>query len=396
MAGIDQSNAHADHRIRVVHCLETIGSGGVEQTRLSLARLLPRDRYRQIVICTKAIGALPDQFHDAGCDIYEVGVFRQPLDVRAHRRAHAILRQFRPHIAHGAVMEGISLAAIAGRLAHVPVIVTEETSDPDNQPRSRKGTALYRLLVALGDHAIAVSPATERYLTQTLSVPAKKVSMVLNGVQEPMSPDPIQVAAMRSELHLSDGFVIGCVGRLYDEHKRFSDAIRALPAIRASGINALLIIVGEGPDQARLRELARTLGVEHQVRFAGYQGDPAPFFAMFDLMLHPPVTEAFGLVLAEAMFMRLPVVATAVGGIPSVVANGETGLLVSPMRPDLIAEAVVTLARDPMRRKQMGETGHQRANACFGAERYVADIDRLYRKTLAEKNSAVITDLTAD
>jgi glycosyltransferase involved in cell wall biosynthesis len=377
-------------RIRVAHCLETVGSGGVEQTRLSLARLLPQDRYQQLLICTKAIGVLPDLFREAGCPIVEVGVLRYPLDLRSHRRAYAALKRFRPHIAHGAVFEGISLAAVAGRLAGVPAIVTEETSDPDNQPRSRKGTALYRLLTALGDRAVAVSPATEQYLRQTLGLPAAKVAMILNGVPEPSPPASGDVAAVRATLALApDSFVIGCVGRLYDAHKRFSDAIRALPAIRASGIDARLLIVGEGPDQVMLEDLARTSGVEQHVVFAGYQGDTRAYFAALDLLLHPPSTEAFGLVLAEAMFMGLPVVATAVGGIPSVVADGETGLLVPPARPEAIAEAVLTLARDPSRLRQMGEAGYQRAKARFGAERYARDIDALYRDVLAQKELRV-------
>jgi glycosyltransferase involved in cell wall biosynthesis len=377
-------------RIRVAHCLETVGSGGVEQTRLSLARLLPRERYDQILICTKAIGVLPDQFREAGCPVIEVGVLRYPLDLRSHRRAYAALKRFRPHIAHGAVFEGISLAAVAGRLAGVPAIVTEETSDPDNQPRSRKGTALYRLLTALGHRAVAVSPATQSYLLNTLGLPAGKVTLVLNGVPEPAPVAPASVQAVRSSIPTHDGdFIIGCVGRLYDSHKRFSDAIRALPAIRAGKIRAKLLIVGEGPDQDMLQALARALGVAGEVVFAGYQGDTRAYFAAMDLLIHPPATEAFGLVVAEAMFMRLPVVATRVGGIPSVVAEGETGLLVSPADPAAIADAVLMLAHDPVRRAQMGEAGLQRARDCFSVDRYVRDIDALYRFLITDKGVRV-------
>lgn len=373
-------------KIRVAHCLETIGSGGVEQTRLSLARLLPRDRYDQIIICTKAIGALPEQFEQAGCPVIQVGVLRYPLDPRSHRRAYTALKRFRPHVAHGAVVEGVSLAAIAGRLARVPAIITEETSDPDNQLRSAKGTALYRVLTALGDRAVAVSPATENYLLHTLGLPRDKVTMVLNGVPEPEQPAREDVCRVRSSIATApEVFVIGCVGRLYDSHKRFSDAIRALPAIRRGGVDAKLLIVGEGPDQDMMEGLARSLQVEQHVVFAGYQGDTRAYFGAMDLLLHPPATEAFGLVLAEAMFMRLPVVATRVGGIPSVVEDGETGLLVPPTDTDAIAAAVLVLARDPARRMEMGQAGHARARARFGAERYARDIDALYRSVLAGK-----------
>lgn len=371
-------------RIRVAHCLETVGSGGVEQRRLSLARLLPQDRYEQLLVCTKAIGALPDQFRAAGCPVIEVGVLRFPLDPRPHQRAYAALRRFRPHIAHGAVMEGVSLATIAGRLAKVPVIVTEETSDPDNRPRSRKGTALYRLFLTLGDRTVAVSPATEGYLLRTLGLPAAKVRLILNGVPEPEPISPAAIQTVRATIP-GDDFVIGCVGRLYDGYKRFSDAIRALPIIRSGGIGATLLIVGEGPDEDMLQALARSLGVERHVVFAGYQGDTRAHFAAMDLFLHPPATEAFGLVLVEAMFMRLPVVATRVGGIPTVVEEGATGLLVSPARPDAIAAAVLEIARDPSRARAMGDAGHARASDLFSAQRYAREVDALYRELITDK-----------
>lgn len=376
-------------RIRVAHCLETVGSGGVEQTRLSLARLLPQDRYEQMLICTKAIGVLPDQLRAAGCPIVEVGVLRYPLDPRSHQRAWAALRRFRPHIAHGAVFEGISLAAIAGRLAAVPAILAEETSDPDNQPRSRAGTTLYRMLTVLTDLSVAVSPATRHYLVETLGLPEARVRTILNGVPEAAPAARAEVDAIRAEAGPRAGsLVIGCVGRLYDSHKRFSDAIRALPAVRAVGVDATLLIVGEGPDEPFLRELAQELGLSAFVVFAGYRGDTRPYFEAMDLFLHPPATEAFGLVLAEAMFARLPVVATRVGGIPTVVEDGVTGVLVPPAVPAAIAREVVTLARDASRRANMAQAGYHRARTLFSAERYVADIDQLYQDVLLQKGIA--------
>ncbi|HZF42594.1 MAG TPA: glycosyltransferase [Sphingomonadaceae bacterium] len=373
-------------RIRVAHCLETVGSGGVEQTRLTLARLLPSDRYEQLVICTKAIGVLPQQLRDAGCPVVEVGVLRYPLDPRSHWRAFRALRRFGADIAHGAVVEGISLAAIGGRLARVPVILAEETSDPDNQRRGRMGTALYRALIALGDRSLAVSPATGAYLLQTLGLPASRVSTVLNGVVESSPSPPRAVAAIRASMNMApSGLVIGCVGRLFDSHKKFSDAIRALPHIRAGGIDASLLLVGEGPDGAMLEALARELGVAPHVTFAGYQGDTRPYFEAMDIMVHPAATEAFGLVLVEAMFARLPVIATRVGGIPTVVEEGATAILVEPARPEQLSAAVLALARDPELCTSMGELGYARAKALFGAERYAADIDALYTELLKKK-----------
>ena len=120
-------------KIRVLHCLETVDSGGVEQRRLILARQLDGTHYEQALVCTDAEGALPARFAEAGCPLHTVGEFRGVLDREPYRRTLEVVRTFRPHIIHGAVFEGVSLATIIGRLAGVPVIVGEETSDPVNR-----------------------------------------------------------------------------------------------------------------------------------------------------------------------------------------------------------------------------------------------------------------------
>ena len=119
-------------KLRVLHCLETVGSGGVEQLKLIKARQLDKGKYTQALICTQAIGALPAQFEQTGCPIHEIGVFRGIFDKERYARALAFVHKFKPDIIHGAVYEGVAVAALVGRWAHVPIIVGEETSDPVN------------------------------------------------------------------------------------------------------------------------------------------------------------------------------------------------------------------------------------------------------------------------
>lgn len=150
--------------------METVGSGGVEQTRLSLARGLDASRYEQALVCTQAIGGLPPQFDAAGCPIHEVGVLKGIFDPIPYRRTLQIVRQFQPHIIHGAVYEGVALAAIAGRLGRVPIIIGEETSDPEN--RRWTGHLLYRLLSSMTHQMVGVSPAVRDYLINKIHIPS--------------------------------------------------------------------------------------------------------------------------------------------------------------------------------------------------------------------------------
>jgi glycosyltransferase involved in cell wall biosynthesis len=373
-------------KLRILHCLETVGSGGVEQRRLTLARKLDATRYEQALVCTKAIGGLPSQYAEAACPIHEVGVFRGIHDRAPYRRALNIVRQYRPHIIHGAVYEGVALAAVAGRLGRVPIIIGEETSDPAN--RRWTGHVLYRLLCGMTHHMIGVSPAVRDYLVNEIHLQASKVTLINNGVAEAPPANAEQIQAIRETFGLTPGnFVIGTVGRLLDSHKRVSDLIRALQILHISFPGARLLIVGSGPDEQMLRQLATELGVAQCVHFAGYQPNPQAYYSVMNVFALASASEAFGLVLVEAMYASLAVVATRVGGIPAVVSEGETGLLVEPGQPQALAEALLTLQRSNGLRDEMGQKGRARALAKFGAERYVHDVDRLYQD-LASKRVA--------
>ena len=374
-------------KIRVAHCIETVHLGGVEQTRLTLAKGLQPDRFEQILICTKALGALPDQFREAGCPVKTIGVFRSRVDWQSLARARRHLREFRPDIVHGGVYEGVITAALAGKIAGVPIIIGEETSEPAG--RRWSGHLFLRALTTLTDRMIGVSPHVRDYLVNSLRIPSSKVVLVNNGVIESPSPTRDEVADLRRALGLRGGsFVIGTVGRLFDSHKKTSDVIRALPALLKEMPAARLLIVGEGPDQPMLESLATSLGVSEQVTFAGYQPHTRPFFELMDIFVHVPASEAFGLVLVEAMFARKPVVASSVGGIPTVVADGETGVLIPSGDPVRLSRELLRLAADPERRRAMGEAGFTKARAEFSQARYVDDIDRLYTQLVESHGGA--------
>lgn len=373
-------------KLRVLHCLETVGSGGVEQLKLIKARQLDKGKYKQALICTQAIGALPTQFELAGCPVHEIGIFRGIFDKERYARALAFVREYRPDIIHGAVYEGVAVAALVGRWAGVPVIIGEETSDPVN--RRWRGSLLFRGLTSLTNHMVAVSPAVEKYLVSDIKLVRDKVTLINNGVAEPAPASESQLQDVREALGIKpDDFIIGSCGRLLDEHKRFSDLIQAFARVREQFPKARLLIVGEGPDEVMLRNLAHQLGVAEHVMFAGYQGDTRAFYEVMDIFALASAHEAFGLVLVEAMFARLPVVATRVGGIPTVVKDGETGYLVEPKAPAELAERLLALSNAGSLRQSMGQAGLVRARAEFSADRYVRQFDELYQRLAAQRIS---------
>lgn len=364
--------------IRVLHLLGWVSSGGVEQRRLVLARGLPSHKYEHAVICQAADGTLPDQLRTEGWTIHEIGMAPYIISPSWHSKAWKIARNFKPDIIHGAVIEGVALANSVGcRFPRTPVI-SEETSDPVN--RSWRGHLLMRTMCLRSNLAIGVSPSVGEYLQSKVRLPDHKVRVIDNAVLPPPTVADEEISQLRASFgFFSRDFVIGSVGRVFDDHKRFSDLISAVANLHDQGFkDTKLFVIGDGPDRTKLESLVQELGLDNHVVFAGYQGQARRLYPLMDLFALASAREAFGLVLAEAMMAGVPVVATRVGGIPHVLDQGNAGRLVPPFDPDAMADEIGKLIQDADARKKLGDAGRQHAETHFSAERYCREIDELY------------------
>ncbi len=371
--------------IRVLNIVDTISSGGVERRRLSLAKCLDPGRFELKIICTNAVGPFPAEFSKYGVEVIAIGDLSSVFDVTQHRKVMAIIDGFRPHIIHGAVFEGVTMAAVSGFWKRVPVVILEETSDPQN--RSWRGDLLLKLLCLAADRVVGVSPASVTYLTGRLGLSSAKVQLINNGVARPTYATKADCAVLRERLGLAaDAIVMGSVGRmLSDATKRFSDLIRAFALLVAEGHNVRLVLVGEGPELPRYRNLAAELGVASHVVFTGYQNDTSAFYGIFDVFSLVSSHESFGLVLAEAMLHRLPIVATRVGGMQYIVEDGKTGFLVPKYDVAAIAEKLRLLCADAGLRAELGHNGYDRADLHYTEERYVDQVRTLYESLYEQK-----------
>lgn len=371
-------------KITILHCLGWIASGGVEQRRLLLARMLSKRTFKHVAICQETNGHLPDLLREEGWDIHVIGKSRHVLDWEWHRRANNIAQRYAPDIVHGAVFEGVRLAVGVGMAMPRVKVIAEETSYPSN--RSWRGNLFMRALCLRADRFVGVSPAVADYGRQVLRLPEGRIRSIPNAVASPAKPDDATCVRLRKNLGLAPGSqVIGAVGRIYDDVKRFSDLIRAFALCRNQARDLTLLIVGDGPDRSTLEDLVSKLGVSDSVRFVGYQADPAPYYHMMDLFVLPSAHEAFGLVLAEAMHAGVPVIGTSVGGIPYVLDQGAAGLLVPPKQPEALAAAIISLLDNEGERQRFALAGKARAESAFSADRYVADIERLYLELMQER-----------
>jgi glycosyltransferase involved in cell wall biosynthesis len=275
------------------------------------------------------------------------------------------------------------MACVCGFIKKVPIIIAEETSDPQN--RSRKADFLLRLLCIPADKVVAISPGTEQYLQKRAKIPIHKIQLINNGVDVPHSVTIQEIEKLKNHWRINnDDFIIGSVGRLENNVKKFTDIIKAI-ALLEKYQNLKLLIVGDGRDKKLILQTAEHLGVSNKLIMAGFQADTSPYYQLMDVFCLASQREGFGLVAAEAMFHQLPVVATSVGGLKSVVINNETGFLVPPNRPEAIAQKLEILINNPDLRKAFGMVGFHRAKTEYAPEVYVGKVDKMYQELYQKK-----------
>lgn len=372
----------AAEKIRILYCMETIASGGVEQRRLFLAQWLDKNRYELKIVCTNSFGFLADELKREGIYIYTVGSFSHPFHIEKYQKVIHIIREFKPHIIHGAVFEGMSMAAIGGFFGKVPIKILEETSDP--LTRSKKAVFLQRVYSSISDKVIAISPSVQSYLLEQVRVSKRKATLINNGVRVLRDKVSIDPGQLKEGLGIKQGdVIIGTVGRVYDDIKRFSDLIAAVGLIHSRQVK--LLLVGAGPDVDKLKQQVADLGLTDQFIHVGYQQDTSSYYSIMDIFCIASAHEGFGLVAAEAMLHRLPVVASKVGGLKDIVLDNQTGFLVPPYSPNQIAEKLKTLIEYPELQKSMGGKGYDRAIANYTADRYCQEVENLYIQLLSEK-----------
>jgi glycosyltransferase involved in cell wall biosynthesis len=276
----------------------------------------------------------------------------------------------------------MSMATIGGVLGKVPVIILEETSDP--QTRSKKAILLQRVYSMFADMLIGISPSVLDFLRKKVGVSESKSILINNGVQVNEQINSKE----RKELRFKFGFgqddiVIGSVGRVHNKIKRFSDLLEAVKLLDESRLKFLLI--GSGPDLDSLKQKSKSLKIEKQFVSVGYQSETHNFYGIMDIFCLPSAHEGFGLVAAEAMLHQLPVVATNVGGLKDIVLDNQTGFLVPPFSPDQLAEKLKLLVENPEVRMGFGEMGYQRALKHYTSDRYCQEVENLYVELLKKR-----------
>ena len=358
----------------VLHVQKVAGISGSEA---HLLQLLPdlRERgwdVRFLMLHEDEPGAweFADQLRARNVPLDDVRL-RADVDPVAFADVTAYLARLRPLVLHTHLVHADVYGQLAGSVARVPLRLS--TKHGFNEFREGRWFGFAdRSVGSLAHVHIAISRGLAQYLAETEGFDENAFEIVHYGI----SPNGEAAAYAGSSPRLL------CIGRLIPI-KGHLVLLRALAQARARVPEVTLELAGRGPLEPALKAYARELGLADAIHFLGFVSPVQAAIEDAAIVVVPSLGEGFGMVALEAMERARPVVASAVGGLPEIVADGETGIVVPALDAEAHAEAIVTLAGDLPKAGAMGGAGRARALAQFTPERCVERVEGLYVRALA-------------
>ncbi len=387
--------------VKILHIITRLDRGGsADNTLLSC---IGQRRRGSSVTLAAGLGITEESPLRLQAESEGVKLVRVPSLVRAvrpHRdlaalwACYRLIREERFDLVHTHTSKAGIVGRLAARLAGRPRIVHTPHGHVFYGYFGPITTRLFvwaeRLMARWTDAIVTLTDReAEEHLAWGVGRPSQFVT-IFSGTPTPEGAGPAPPAersARRKALGLPEnGPLIGSVGRL-DPVKGHGTLVRAFARVLGQHPDAHLVLAGEGECRPACEALARELGAGERVRFLGWRDDVKELLGAMDLFVLPSLNEGMGRAVVEAMAAGLAVVATRVGGVPQVVAEGVTGVLVPPEDPASLAEAIGRLLSRPGERQAMGQAGRQRAPA-FSAERMCEELDALYRRLLPPRGAA--------
>jgi glycosyltransferase involved in cell wall biosynthesis len=371
----------AGSRVRVMYLSHTFMVGGAEEMVLNLVRHLPADKYEPVVCAIHEPGPV-------GCEIAATGVpfralgrvpgVRDPLAVGAIYRH---LRDIRPDIVHTFLLTASLYGRLAAILARVPIVIGTEVNIYEQKQRHHAFAE--RVLMAGTDCVIASAASVKAFYVDQIGADPSRVEVVYNAVDFEMLKTTAARDQIRSQIGVpASALVATMIARVTEQkgHAVLLDALASTPELQSLHV----VVVGDGPLRRSLEERAVRDRLAARVHFVGARRDLGDLLAASDMFVLPSLWEGLPLSLVLAMGAALPVVSTTVAGIPEVVRDGETGLLVPPADPVALGRALARLSESPGERSRLGAAARQFVLPRFGVDYYVSSITGLYDRLLAK------------
>ena len=361
-------------RVPLALFVDRYAPGGTQRQMIELITRLDRRRFRVHPVCFHTVGAWYSRI--AGLDepvaLFPIHGFRRPHTMQQLMAFARWCREKEIRVLHTCELYSNIFGLAGGALASVPVRIGSRRGFVESPGLQQLQRASYAAAQRVAANSQA---AAERLRIE--GVPEHKILVISNGIDPAAYPERQYSPRPRR---------IGMIACLREE-KRIDVLLSAGPRIFAEYPDAEFVIAGDGTCRPALEAQARELGIASRVTFLGHRDDVPELLSTMDLFVLPSRSEAFPNSIMEAMAAGLPVVASAVGGIPELVIEGQTGHLVRPGSPTALAEGVLRLLGDPETAEAFGREGRRSIERTYSYDRMVGQFESLYMRELDARMS---------
>ncbi len=369
----------------ILWLIDGLGMGGAERLMVPYLRYLDKEQYnlRVAVLQVREGNPMAAKIEALGIPVDFISV-PHLRTLNAVPRLWQYMREHDVDLVHTQLEFSNTLGTLAARMHGVPAVSTLHTFEEIGQSKRtmRHVRLMWAVLRRFNQRIVSVSEEVRQYHLEHARFAPQQVVTLYNGIDlsrfrgvEALGQDLLSGVP-------ADAPVLLTVAVLR-QPKGIQYMLEALPMIVTAVPQAIYLIVGDGEHGKALKALAQQIGVQEQVRFLGMRDDIPHLLASCDLFVLPTLLDALPTVLIEAMAASKATVATDVGGVPEIVVNGRTGLLIPPADPDKLAEACIQLLQDVKRREAMGDMGRAIAEQKFDIHKQVRALSDLYQELLA-------------
>jgi glycosyltransferase involved in cell wall biosynthesis len=364
--------------MRVLIVTSHLNFGGISSYSVSLAKKL-KEKGHEVFIASSGGDMVPE------LEDVKINHLQLPLNTKSELNPKVIISGIKTaffvssnkiDIMHAQSRVAQVCCSLASSLTRIPYITT---CHGFFKPKFTR-----KVFKFWGRKVIAISEAVRAHLVNDLKVAKNKIVLIYNGVDVKnferyyTSQDK---EAIRKEYKLEDSPVVGIIARL-SSVKGHEYLIRAAKFILAERSDIQFLIIGDGPEENKLKRLVKSLNIEKNIFFHSSILDTARPLSIIDIFVMPSISEGLGLAILEAMASGLPVVASNVGGIYSLVLEGENGILVAPKNPQALKEAVLKLINDKKLCLQMGRKSREICGSKFSLDIFAEEVEKVYREII--------------
>jgi glycosyltransferase involved in cell wall biosynthesis len=370
----DRQGSRPIRSVRLLLVVDSLEARSAERHVVDLAVALRRRGY-EVTVASSIADGLSEPLERADIPVRPLLARRvkRRLSLAFAWRLRRLIKRGHSDLVHAHIYASAAATANAG----VPLVISEHT-EALWQPRSAR--MVCRWVYARAEHVIAVSTAIRRRLIERDSVPPQRITVIPNAVTS-------AATASHALPSLPAGWhnvpLVGVVARLQPE-KGVAAFLKAAACVAPLFPEVGFLVIGDGPLREELKTLARQLGLEQRVHFLGHRPDARALIELLDVLVVPSFTEGSPLIVLETMAAGVPVVASAVGGIPDQVRHDKEGLLVPPGDPRALGDALLRLLRDPDYARSLGEAGRERVASELGYANMLQRIETVYRAALGQ------------